>query len=369
MQEHIFILGKNRPLSLAEIVMYYRHRNWKIDLTMVSENAVIVRSDNAPDADKLGGTIKIIKITDTLQGFDPYLIDVPSDIKDVSGKTVFGLSVYGKPKSWVMKNRNDLRALQKNIKDALKNEGIKSRFLKFTGDISPAQLAKGNINDIVLLFRGDDLYVGVTSSFSNPLEFKKRDERKPVTISVIGIPIRLAKIMLNLAGVSENTKIMDPFCGTGIILQEAMLSGADIRGSDIDSKMVYNSKRNLQWLISEYGLKDYDLEGSLFVSDASEISKILEEKIDAAVTEPYFGPAIKKKSSAKTAKNMLNKNVLLYDSTMKEFSRVLKKDGRVCIVVPSYRTRDKNVHMNFRKIFTRHGFEEVNIREGLEQPS
>ncbi|MBN2101863.1 MAG: methyltransferase domain-containing protein [Candidatus Aenigmarchaeota archaeon] len=368
MQEYIFLLGKNRPLSVSEITMYYRHRNWNLDLTMISENAALVKSDNIPDANVLGGTIKIIKISEMFEKFDPYMIDVSKDVGRGGEKAVFGMSVYGKSKSWLMKNKNEIQILQKNIKDILKKEGLKSRFINFKGEVSPVHLSRKDIIDIVLFFRGDLLYVGSTCSFNNPLEFKKRDENKPVTVSTIGIPIRLAKIMLNLAGVKENTRIMDPFCGTGIILQEAVLMDASIIGSDIDSKMVLSTKRNLNWVIEEYGLKRYNFTDSLFVSDASEISGLIKEKVDAIVTEPYFGPALKKISSPKTAKHMLNKNIQLYDSIIKEFARVIKRDGYVCIVVPSYRTKTKNVHMNFRKIFTRHGFEEAKVREGLEQP-
>ncbi len=368
MQEYIFILGKNRSLSIAEIIMYYRHRNWNLDLTMLSENAGLAKSDNVPDADSLGGTIKIIRINDVFENFDPYLIDAPKYIGRSEGKNIFGLSVYGKSKSWVIKNKNQIQILQKNIKDMLKAKSIKSRFINFSGEVSPVHLSRNKINDIVLFFRGETLYVGSTCSFNNPLEFKKRDEKKPVTIATMGIPIRLAKIMLNMAGVKEDTSVLDPFCGTGIILQEAALLKAKIIGSDIDPKMVSGAKRNINWLAEEYGFKGSNFTDLLFVSDASKISSLIKNKVDVIITEPYFGPALKKISSPKTAKNMLNKNVILYDSIIKEFSKVVKRDGYICIVVPSYRTRNKNVHMNFRKIFTRHGFEEVKIREGLEQP-
>ncbi len=368
MQEHIFLLGKNKPLSIAEIVMYFKHRNWIFNLKMISDGAALVESDTIPDANDLGGTLKIVKVFDKFDKFDPYLIDVPEDIKEKDEKAVFGVSVYGKSKSWVMKNKNRIHMLQKNIKDILKSEGIKSRFVNFKGEVSPVQLSKKDINDITLFFRGDAVYVGTTISFSNPLEFKKRDEKKPIIVSTMGIPIRLAKIMLNMAGVDNGISVLDPFCGTGIILQEAALLGADIKGSDIEPQMVSNSKKNLKWLIYEYGLRKHTLDETVFVSDASNISRHIKVRVDAIVTEPYFGPALKKTSSPKTAKHMLNKSIQLYDKVMKEFSRTVRKGGYLCIVVPSYRTKLKNVHMNFRKIFTRHGFEEVNIREGLEQP-
>ncbi len=367
-QEHIFLLGKNKALSIAEIIMYYKHKRLPLKTKMISTEAMIVESENVPDADFLGGTLKIIKINDQFDSFDPFLIDAPKNIKEENGKAVFGVSVYGKPMNWINRNRNSFRILQKNIKDILKKKGIKSRFLNFRGEINNVHLSKKDVNDIVLYFTGDAVYVGITESFSNPLEYKKRDEKKPVTVSTMGIPIRLAKIMLNMAGVHEDINVLDPFCGSGIILQEAALMGASIMGSDIDPKIVEIAKKNLKWLFAEYGLEGYNMEDLFFISDAARISGKLKSKVDVIVTEPYFGPAIRKMSSKKTAKNMINKIVISYNDAMKEFSRVIKKGGYLCIIVPSYRTKEKNIHMNFRKIFTRYGFETVTIREGLEQP-
>lgn len=367
MSEHIFLLGKNKELSLAEIEMYYRHRGRDISMRMIAQNGVLVESDNIPDADELGGTIKIIRVFDRKSYFDPFLVEEPHEYKEDNNKVVFGLSVYGKSRSWSRKNTDRLKKYQKNVKDILKNNGINSRFINFRGEVDNVYLAKKEINDIVFFFTGDSFYYGITESFSNPLEYKKRDEEKPVTVSTMGIPIRLAKIMLNLVGVKEGTRFHDPFCGTGIILQEAALMKANLSGSDLDPRMVSNSKRNLKWTADEYKLP-HDIFSDIKEGDATKLSRIVKDKFDVIVTEPYFGPALKKISSQKTAKHMVNKTVAIYNDSMKQFSMLIKKGGYLCIVVPSYRTKKNNVHMNFRKIFSRYGFEEVNIREGIEQP-
>lgn len=367
MHEYIFILGKNRELSIAEIIMYYKHRKWNYEMRMLSRDAMMIESENVPNADFLGGTLKIIEIYDKFDVFDPFLITIPDNFEKSSKKEIFGISVYGKSKSWIMKNISDFKSLQKNLKDILRSEGINSRFINFSFKVNNVSLAKKNVKDIVLFFSGDNVYAGLTKSFSNPLEYKKRDEQKPVTVSTMGIPIRLAKIMLNLAGVKDGTRMIDPFCGTGIIIQEALFNDAEVSGSDIDSNMVKAAKRNVEWLIKEYKIinKNYNI----FVADAEKISKYAQnDKYDAIVTEPYFGPALKKISSQKTAKHMVNKTMALYNNVLKQFNMSIVKGGYLCIVVPSYRTKTKNAHMNFRKIFTRYSFEEVNIHEGIEQP-
>ncbi len=52
-------------------------------------------------------------------------------------------------------------------------------------------------------------------------------------------------------------KILDPFCGSGTILQEAMLLGfKNIYGSDKDKRAIANSKENINWLKKEYKLSN-----------------------------------------------------------------------------------------------------------------
>lgn len=43
--------------------------------------------------------------------------------------------------------------------------------------------------------------------------------------------------MINISGIKEGV-LLDPFCGIGSILQEAVLMGFDIRGVDIDKNCI-----------------------------------------------------------------------------------------------------------------------------------
>jgi tRNA G10 N-methylase Trm11 len=46
--------------------------------------------------------------------------------------------------------------------------------------------------------------------------------------------------------------LLDPFCGTGVILQEALLMGFSVYGTDIEPRMIDYSKQNLSWLVAKY---------------------------------------------------------------------------------------------------------------------
>jgi tRNA (guanine10-N2)-dimethyltransferase len=55
----------------------------------------------------------------------------------------------------------------------------------------------------------------------------------------------LARVLVNLAGAGPGTRLLDPMCGTGGVLIEAGLVGADVLGVDAQEKMIRGTRRNL----------------------------------------------------------------------------------------------------------------------------
>jgi len=55
----------------------------------------------------------------------------------------------------------------------------------------------------------------------------------------------LARSLTNVAGARDGATVLDPMCGTGGILIEAGLVGADVLGVDIQRKMVRGTRENL----------------------------------------------------------------------------------------------------------------------------
>jgi tRNA (guanine10-N2)-dimethyltransferase len=56
---------------------------------------------------------------------------------------------------------------------------------------------------------------------------------------------RMARALVNISLVQEGEFLLDPFCGTGGIVLEAVMAGARGIGSDIDRDMVTGSRRNV----------------------------------------------------------------------------------------------------------------------------
>lgn len=128
---------------------------------------------------------------------------------------------------------------------------------------------------------------------------------------------KLARGMCNLSRVKKESIVLDPFCGTGGILIEAGIIGANVVGIDIDDKMVEGTIKNLEYC----GIKDYNV----FQGDARNID--LPYKVDAIVTDPPYG------ISASTAGVESKK---IYEDTLFSMQKIIKDDGYICMATPHY---------------------------------
>jgi tRNA G10 N-methylase Trm11 len=149
------------------------------------------------------------------------------------------------------------------------------------------------------------------------------------------LPPKLARIMVNLAATSKpeavSGPIYDPFCGTGTILQEALVLGYEAAGSDLEPRMVDASVTNLNWLKElQSGLKS-PLE---VVARAADVGP--EYQLEALATEGYLGPPISRIPSPEAIR-MLGKELdKLYKGFWKAFGPVLGPGKRVVVCLPVF---------------------------------
>jgi len=121
---------------------------------------------------------------------------------------------------------------------------------------------------------------------------------------------RMARTLVNIAGVHPGDTMLDPFCGTGGILIEAHLLGARAVGSDFDPLMVGGSRQNI-------------VGSDLMLADATHLP-IGDHAVDAVVTDFPYGQSvcIRKSDTMDT----------LYGESLEEIRRVLKTGMRAVIV-------------------------------------
>src|SRR5690606_572214 len=119
------------------------------------------------------------------------------------------------------------------------------------------------------------------------------DRQRPSVDAVSGVlPPKVARMLINIGNDTKKDSItfLDPFCGSGTILMEALLLGYDSVGFDISVKAIEDSTKNLNWLKQKYPVTT---PVSLYQADSSEVKpKDLGLKpVDLIVTEGYLGPS------------------------------------------------------------------------------
>ena len=191
----------------------------------------------------------------------------------------------------------------------------------------------------------DEQYFVFENSFGKVIEetdykkIEKRDMEKPVRRNELSISPRLAKILINLSQIKQGETLLDPFCGVGTILQEALLQNVDVIGIDKDRKAIDCSELNLKWF--NFPKQNYKL-----INDDS--SKVAIPEVQCIVTEPDLGELQKKMPSEEKAKEIM-KN---FETLIVKVLRNLKENtmGRIVFTAPLIQTEKRKVSCNFDSI-------------------
>jgi tRNA G10 N-methylase Trm11 len=399
---YTYISGKNWKLSLAELISYLKLKNNEFRINEFSKAFFIItiNGQHDPDIEHLGGTLKIGKVTSTIDTKTleraytkkdktaKEKIEATFSSNDIidemlstnSSKLVFGVSIYCSGRALRNISRFMHHSIGNIIKHELSTRGKKSRFLGFPKQREQPQLTHvevlkknlvKNSAEVLLCIDEKQIWISKTIAVHNPFEFQKRDISRPVQRRIFAMPPRLAKIMINLASCEAGSTLLDPFCGIGTILQEALLANAKVIGLDWNPWCVNASQTNLHWLIKEYGLMNADY--TILHGDARHLTDLLQEKIDCIVTEPDLGPALRQVPTTSYARRIIEKLRPLYSDFLREAYAVLKRDGRLVIVTPYVKTRSgepvtmhieqkaKDVGFEISYPFQNHDFAEDNL--------
>ncbi|MBI5135618.1 hypothetical protein HZA86_05315 [Candidatus Uhrbacteria bacterium] len=274
-------------------------------------------------------------------------------VQEVEGDRIaFGFSVLGS--ALPMKQAQGIGI---TIKRRIKEAGRSSRFVVSREPLlSSVVVAKNH-----LLTKGAEFLITAVSKSEFTIirtlavqEFEQwgdRDFGRPARNARRGmLPPKLARVMVNLA--RPERIILDPFCGSGTILMEALELGYQAIGSDISPEAVADTKKNLQWLAAQRhsgpraGIQKTNMDdraGRVFVSDVRHLTrKLPPHSIDAIVTEPDLGLPQSKllghESEIQPERKRLQK---LYQEALSVFAQLLKNGGIVVMSLPLWRVRSR----------------------------
>jgi tRNA G10 N-methylase Trm11 len=358
---YAFVLGRVYTLSLAELLDVLKNQGVQFSITVCSPEILVIEAAAAINAEKLqaslGGVIKIIRIFDVFQKkgkeYPSQVLETYFTFKKIksqyfteySGKKQFGVSLYSLDPAVRFRDENQRLAFM--IKKTLQAE---SQSVRAVIPQPPAQnlssvlvgenqlLAKGA--EIVVISGNQKLFVGKTLTVQNYEDYGRRDYQRPARDERVGmIPPKVAQSMINLAGPLKGLDyILDPFCGSGTLLQEAIFLGYRAIGSDLEQKMIENSEKNLEWFRNRYHVAPNRYK--LFKAHAAEMSMQLPTgvKIAAIVTEgtlgPIYGNLPKKPEMVSNFKALAK----LYEQVFKEYAKVLDPAARIVMCLPAYKT-------------------------------
>ncbi len=309
--KYLAVLGRQVGISLAEIEAQFGE---KIE---VAEGLAQFESKTQPEIDRLGGTLKIAEklAVAPLE----YLQNLPE------GKITLGISDYSERAVAKEVQQEALR-----LKKILTRHGRSVRVLpNKTAALSTATSHHNQIgkhNHIELIRQGKEWWrvIGV----QNITAYAQRDQARPARDAKVGmLPPKLAQILINLGGkLANGARILDPFCGTGVVLQEAALMGYRVYGTDINERMVKFSKKNLGWL----GVKEFEVA----VGDATTLQ--WPKPIDAVICETYLGKPMSLPPAEVKLKAEKQECRAIILGFLKNLGKQIKTDTPVVIAIPAW---------------------------------
>lgn len=388
---HIAILGRQPALGMAELEHLYGAKS----VRWFSEHTAMVDAPSLP-LDYLGGSLKTGRVVAELAHGDWHQAStkiVQLYIKKWSqneGKITLGISAYG----FTVSTR-DIQKTGLILKQKLKNSSTSLRLIPnqeaalntATSHHNKLGLAANKVELLVIRADNGRIVIAESTGAQNITSLARRDQGRPKRDAFVGmLPPKLAQIMVNLASpVSSRTdsveskhlqpefkeapvppfepgakpftsseireddrggkqesrplRLLDPFCGTGVVLQEAALMGYDVYGTDLAEKMVDYSKINLQWLAETY---HHNFNVTLQQGDAMEAT--WQPPIDTVVCEGYLGQPFSAPPSPAKLQQVIKNCDHITSSFLKNIGSQITPGTPLCVAVPAW--RDKNGHFS-----------------------
>lgn len=345
--EYFFVFGRNPALSYAEFVAYTLSRDIKFTQILFEKNFFIASFEEDPNFNiqDFGGVIKLgrIQYKGDMANFEIFLAEdelIESDKFTYSSMGYFLEDLLSakfkreKRKAMLKRGRRQL-GLQNDETILIPNADVEFFGYDLEGKI----------------------YFGTIEQDYSFAEIKERDMKKPIRRESLAISPRLAKILVNLSQVKEGGLLLDPFCGVGGILQEALIKKINCYGLDKDKEAIESCRKNLRWMEQRYELQaNYKLVNV----DSRKAPNI---RVDGVATEPDLGELVRDKPSDRKAQEILKGFETLFIAVLKRVSEIKKPGAKIATTMPFIRKHSPDLI----KICEKTGLK-LSKMEGVEFP-
>jgi len=368
---YVFLLGRDSSLSKIELSVYFKRKDLMFKVIKEDDTYLLLdfpgQTINPENIIKdVAGVTRISQVYHSSKTLDEKLINK----LDFANKKSFnyGISSINLP------NEDDITNMTTIIKDYYREEKAKAVYKKpklqpvYKGKkrlirkdiINPDNvLSWGLLKDgfeIVVVYLEDTYYFAKTIACTDSNEFIFKDKHRPVQKELYSTSFRLTKMMLNILGQPKGKTILDPFCGAGNFLIEALIQGYDVIGIDKNNEMVAASRKNIAWAQEEFKTNG---RVKLIIGDASKI----EFRADAACFEPYMGPFLDKLPNEHRVRQILGELNSLYSALFDNLYMHLNGKGKIVCILPEFKTFDEKTILLPQRVFLDHGFKLVDPKD------
>ncbi len=363
----LLVLGRQPVLGLAELESLYGVSN----LQPIGANTVLVKlMPCSVDFSRLGGSVKLCKILATLgtTNWDEiikFLASVaPAQTgKMPAGKMHLGLSALGFKISPAKINAGGL-----SLKKAIAASGRSVRLVpNKTNELNAAsvihnKLLTENGWELVIVRDGASTIIAQSLFIQDIASYTLRDRGRPKRDARVGmLPPKLAQIIINLASgldemssmnIGEDSKVclsdsenaelklkrakktvLDPFCGTGVILQEAWIMGFTVSGTDVDERMVEYSRIN----VMEWASEKSHHGGSISIQQGDATNYQWGSRRNYFVaSETYLGRPFTHEPNAEILAKTASECNLIIKKFLTNIHGQLSSGTRLCLAIPAW---------------------------------
>lgn len=338
---YIAILGRQPNLSLAELERLYGSEA----VQPFGDHAARITTDQL-NIQTLGGTVKAGRIVGEFTGTWPdisrKLVSYYLQLwRGHTGKITLGLSGYGHVATAAQLQKTGLVLKQKLRQRGTSLRLIPNKEAALSSAVSHHNklgLSEHKV-ELLIVRHGATTIIAESTGAQNITDLAARDQQRPRRDARVGmLPPKLAQIIINLAAGQRTPQpepapwLLDPFCGTGVLLQEAALLGYNVQGTDIEPRMIAYSQENLDWLFAK---KRLTREVALAVGDATTFT--WNQPIDLVACETYLGQpfsAIPSEQKRKVVQKTCN---TIISNFLKNLHPQLQPGTTLCIAIPAWR--------------------------------
>lgn len=346
MVQSLTILGRQPALGLAELESLYGSEAVSILSPHAAGLNLHAHDINFP---RLGGSTRLAHVMAEIGSTEWKRVEreLPQIVTELGltlpdGKIQLGVSAFGLHVSPAKLNAAAL-TLKKILRSKL------DRSVRVTPnpelELNTAQVLHNHLTgatgiELLLVATNDNrTVIARTTKVQDIDSYTMRDRGRPKRDARVGmLPPKLAQVLVNIAAGSTPQAperiLLDPFCGTGVALQEAILMGYSVYGTDLESRMVDYSRANLDWLIE----RSENIHSEILLEPGDATVHKWDPTPDLVAGETYLGRPFTEKPSAEILAKTASEVNLILKKFLRNIHSQLEPGTRLCLAVPAWQT-------------------------------